>query len=656
MGKNTLGNNFQDPDKDLDFEVLEEIPEVNSVKASDTLQLIVLPFLALLLIAAVPLVLSLSVMQKEKTVLDNNFRYSSIESPILNSAVKEILAKRQEVSLKDIQIREYQQRVLDMDDRLRILQGVMEETLQIKKTNLLNEISNILSEERSRLEKLGQSEEEINHSLDQLRNSLESQYNNRIEDFQDQEMAAYQERISALQKEKAALEEHLNNAVRERKNLAEALNTEEAELQNQLYNDEKITSIINEGIDKDIEILRETRNAENYWLDELANQYLGLLNAITSRDYNAAKDHLNALENLFSDETISRLPGIKARNEADRELLRFFNAYLASLEKDDLSALIAESKLLVEQAESHMEAGRYQEADILWQKLGTNWPLMDRANHGFLETHSRLIAMEVKRYARLSESSLASGDYEKAVSNWISGLEQVPEPVGTILKDFWLLWVKNTEKRLSDKDQTALEALAIEKEESAARYEVLNQESGNKLQQLTNQLNEARQLNAEAEERAALSTETAAEQEARIAALEKRISDLEARLKDQNSTESRNTGTGIDKPPAAAEEKVIPEFRWQLYGAIIRIRRETYIVKPIIGEIPLTHTEVRVMQSLGDDRIIHMADGYIISASGAEATIRLTSVFNTPKIGDLVYISSTGNSEEQPSFRTDTAD
>ena len=28
MEKNTLGNNIQDPDRELDFEVLEEIPEV----------------------------------------------------------------------------------------------------------------------------------------------------------------------------------------------------------------------------------------------------------------------------------------------------------------------------------------------------------------------------------------------------------------------------------------------------------------------------------------------------------------------------------------------------------------------------------------------------------------------------------------------------
>jgi len=658
MEKNTLKNNIQDPERTLDFEVLEEIPEVSPVNRSDKIQLILFPLIALIIIAAAPVILSFTVMRPDKAPINRDFPFDSIESPLLRSAMNEVNTKRREIDLRDIRIRQYQNRVLEMDDKLRLLQGLMEETLQIKETNLLEEIDSIVFEERTRLENMGRSDEQISQALTRLKTSLDTKYNNEMEDFRSQELQAYKQRLSGLQEEKAALEEALNTAVTERQTLAENLKTDEKELLEGLYDDEDFTRIVNAGIDNDLEILRETKNVENYWLDELANQYLGLIDAITARDFGKAENYLSALEHLFSDDTIAQLPGIKARNEADRKLLRFFSAYLSSMEENDLQEFIADSKLLVDLALSHMEAGRYQEADIAWRKLNANWPLMDQATRGYLKTYSELIAIEVNRYAQLSGAALADGKYQSAAASWSSCLAQVPGPVGGVLKNFWQIWENNYNSRLAEKDQTTLTALALEKEEASARYDSLYREfhsAERENQHLRNQLNEVLQQAAEAENEALTAIETDNSRwKTEISTLENRVRDLESRLAEseeallnaQNEDDTLEESSKADTAAAAAvEEKISP--RWQVYGFISSVSGETYTVKPLINRIPLNGVEVRVMQSLSKDRIIHIADGYILSANTYGASIRLSSIFSTPEIDDLVYIVITAGEPER---------
>ncbi len=670
MEKNTLGNNIQDPDRELDFEVLEEIPEVGGANRSNKIQLVLWPLLALIIIAAVPLILSFTAIRKSTVSIDKDFPYSSVESPLLQSAVKEVMSKRREVDLKDVQIRQYQNRVLQMDDKIKLLQGLMEETLQVKETKLLDEFNSILSKERSRLEALGSSEEQINLALDRLKTSLDSRYDSEMAEFRSNEMTAYRQRMDGLQQEKASLELALNSAVSDRQTLAVTLKTDESELLAGLYNEKDFTRIVNAGIDTDLEILRETKNLENYWLDELANQYLGLIDAITARDYNRAKSHLTALESLFDNSTTAELPGIKARNEADRELLRFFSAYLTSLEENDLSALFAESKLLVNLALSHIAAGRYQEADIAWRKLNANWPLMDQTTHGYLKTQSELFAYEVNRYAELSESSLNSGDYQSALSSWISGLEYIPEPVGAIIKEFWQLWENHTNLRLTEKDQTSLTALAEEKEESAARYDTLHRTlilTEREKQELIMQLDAASEEMAStsaaaeaAETRAASAEEGMAAALAAAEAAETRAESAEAAASERNSEsetiqtlENRiaDLETLLAENEAVISTVTVDSARWHLYGVITLVSGERFIVKPLLNQIPENGSEIRVMKSIGEDRVIHIADGYITSANTARATISLSRVFNTPATNDLIYISTTLSSRDQPSVQ-----
>ncbi len=654
MEINTLENYIHDPDRwnmerldmELDFEVLEEIPEIGSIGRSDKFQIFLLPLLALIIITAIPLILSLTVLRRTETNIDRDFPFTSLESPLLRSAVQEINNKRREVDLKDVQIYCYQERILDLDNRLRLLQELMEETNQIKERDLLAEINNILDEERIRLEGLNRPEEQINQAIDKLKTDLDSKYTERMDEFRSQEMMVYEQRMTDLRDERASLKTALAGAVEERQALAETLDTDESELLAQLYEEKDFIDIVNAGIDADLEILRETRKVENYWLDELSNQYLGLFEAITTRDYNRAEGHLSVLESLFTDKITAELPGIKARNEADREIVRFFSAYLASLEEDDKSTFLTESKLLIDLAISHMKAGRYQEADIAWRRLGALWPLMDQVTKGYQNTYRELVAADVRQYSLISESSLVSGNFDRASSSWISGLEQIPDPIGRELTRYWQLWESTNAARLEGKDQIALIALAQEKEDAALRYETVRQEMAASAEaerrQLDNRLDaltlENRALNtalvlleAELIEANRIKAERSTEKlvlEEQLTKTEQIISDLETRLADSN--------TFVDTGEMA--------IQWRLYGVIVQIRGEILVIEPLTNQIPPTGSEIRVMRSLGKDRVIHLADGSILEANATRATSRLSSVSNgaqnygSPEIDDLIYV------------------
>jgi hypothetical protein len=669
-------------DRELEFDVLEEIPEISSVGRFDRFQFILFPLLALILISILPLALVFTTGRHPETGISRDFPFENLENPILRSAVEELNYKRREVDLKDVQIRQYQNRVLDMDNRLQLLEDLTRDRLQLKEQDLLAEISSILSEKRLQLEKEGKTEDQIDKSLSEIKAGLESSYNEKLDTFRDQEMDVYRQRLESLQEERNSLKEALDSAVEERKNLALTLKTDESELLNQLYGESDFINIVNAGVDTDLEILKETRNVENYWFNELSNQYIGMMDAISLRDYEKAERHLTALENLFSDTETASFPGISARNEADRELIRFFSAYLSSLKDNNLEKFITESEFLIDQALSNMNEGRYQEAEVSWRQLALVWPLMEKAISGYLETSRELAAGDIRRFARLSRSSVSEKDYESAEAIWESGLDQIPDPVGSELRIFWDFWNGITEKRLDEKDQMMLAVLADEKDENAERIEQLrrnitaaadadrrilsneidslqmeNQTLRGRVETLQSEKNEIEAELVIAETAADKLTEMVPreqleETEEYLTELELEISSLKTRL-----AELEAAANETEAAEAAARERKVetPSAQWHLYGIIKEIRSNTFIVEALKNEIAHSGTEVRIMKSLGDNRVLHVADGIIIEASQNRTVVRLSTVSNgvesygSPEVDDLVYIETvSGSSADNP--------
>lgn len=670
MEENTLENIIHDPDRwdmnrldrELETDVLGELPEVSSVNRSDLGQLILFPLLALLVIAIVPILLSLNLFRIEETSLDRDFPFSSLESPILRAAVQDINDKRREIDLKDVQIRRYQDRVLNLDNSLRIMQELMDDTIQLKEQNLLTEIDIALGAERVRLEELGQSEEDINIRISQFKDDLDVRYDAQMEAFRLQEMYVYDQRLTGLRDERASLESALENAIRERQFLAEDLEADESELLAQLYEENDFIDIVNAGIDADLEILRESRNIENYWLNELSNQYIGLIDALAARDQDLARTHLAALEGLFSDEIVADLPGIEARNEADREIVRFFSAYLGSLESYDIDAVLAESRLLIDQAENHMDEGRYQEAELAWQRIGVTWPLLDRSINGYLTTRDELTAADVRRYVQVSKSSLTSGDFNRALAAWRTGLEQVPEPVGPELSDFWSFWEDVNTKRLADREEAALTAMTLEMEEASIRYGELQRREeirrqnliraneteraqyNNRINRLSDELQIAESENTELNDSLELLRTQLAEKEPAADITEEMVP-----KKDLEDAETQIAGLEarvnfLEESLRTRAEPVT--VQWRQYGVIVKVEGETLLIEPRSGQVPPGGTDVRIMRSLSGERVIHLADGFIVEANSRRASVRLSpnadgaDTYGTPEKGDLIYITT----------------
>ena len=126
--------------------------------------------------------------------------------------------------------------------------------------------------------------------------------------------------------------------------------------------------------------------------------------------------------------------------------------------------------------------------------------------------------------------------------------------------------------------------------------------------------------------------------ETRISELELEISALKTQLAESEAAATES----------AAEQQTVeaPSSQWHLYGIIVQVRSNTFIVEPLTNQNPQSGSEVRIMKSLGDNRVLHLADGIVLEATPTRAVIRLYAVssgaeiYGSPEIDDLVYISA----------------
>lgn len=626
MAKNTLQKlnsdsgepDFDKVDQELESQVLSSIDDKSAGGRFISPFIFILPLLAVLAIFLMQHFLSISLFKNNNEMIARDFPYTSLESPILQSAVMEINEKRQEIDLKDIQIRRYQYRILEQDQKLTLLQGLMDESLKIKEQDLLAEIEGAVGEERIRLEQLGRNEEQINNSIDILRADLESRYTEKMDEFRSNEMVIYEQKIEDLRDEREFLEKALNGAVEERRDLVQTIESEESDLLAQLYDDDAIIDIVNAGVDADLEILKESRKFENYWLDELANQYLGLIESITEQDNDRAKSHITTLEDLFESSTVLELTGIEARNDADRELIRFFAAYVDSMSPGEISRQITETNLLADQAINHIRSGRYQEAEIAWRKIFNIWPIMDRITSGYVDTRDELVAADLREYASIAESSLLSGEYDQSSQIWKTGLTQIPDPLGSELNDFWTISERSNSDRIEELNQMFYNIIAIEKEEASLRLEDLTRDNNNRR------------------------TETGPSGESENQDLINRIQALDAEL--------ANLGEQLAESRLAtvmAEESMRSDSissQWRLYGIIVQRRGDNLVVEPLTDFVPATSSVFRIMRPLGNDRVTHVANGRFQTSTRSSASGSISPdsrdlvTYSSPLINDLVYL------------------
>ncbi|MCK5736078.1 MAG: hypothetical protein KAH21_06340, partial [Spirochaetaceae bacterium] len=153
----------------------------------------------------------------------------------------------------------------------------------------------------------------------------------------------------------------------------------------------------------------------------------------------------------------------------------------------------------------------------------------------------------------------------------------------------------------------------------------------------------------EAAETAGISETARVVDSEKLSAAENRISTLEDELTDLNNRliESEAALKAAENKAAAVDSSSpVAASQWHLYGIIVQIRGETLVVEPLTNQIPSDGSEIRVMRSLGQDRVIHLADGSIVQANATRATCRISSnsdgaeIYGIPNVDDLIYISA----------------
>ena len=110
--------------------------------------------------------------------------------------------------------------------------------------------------------------------------------------------------------------------------------------------------------------------------------------------------------------------------------------------------------------------------------------------------------------------------------------------------------------------------------------------------------------------------------------------------------ELEETVAQLERNLAAARTTEAEAAKWTLYGVIVQILGETLVIEPFGAEVPAAGDALRVMRSLGEGRVIHLADGIIREAGANRAVGKLSSdasgaeVYGAPRVDDLIYINN----------------
>jgi hypothetical protein len=199
-----------------------------------------------------------------------------------------------------------------------------------------------------------------------------------------------------------------------------------------------------------------------------------------------------------------------------------------------------------------------------------------------------------------------------------------------------------------------MDALAAEQNESSLKLETERLRLRNQIERLNAEARASESTISELKAQVArLEAQAGAARDLRgslvpaedLAAAERRIAELELLVTDLETRLAMAPPQTVPAQPAETSQPVPQASRWRPYGTVDEIQaNNTVIVRPQIDRIPLKGTEVRVMRSVGGDRVIHLADGIIEEAGAARAVVRLSSasegaeIYGMPRTSDLIYL------------------
>jgi len=539
---------ISEEDKQEIYENIDRVVENNRIPVTEELLTlkpkkkgaafpVTINIIAIVAVAAAFFVSNTFFEQRREALSLETEQYLSTEGKLIEQLKKE---SEEKLKVKDEEIRKIQEELAELDQRSAELQANMENTIRRREAELRSELEQALEAERERLQEAGASTEDIESRLAEFEEERRREFEHQLENFREEAEAEIRAKEEELEQARALNRDFLARMNAEKAELEAELEEREEELSQQFEAEkaalEKETS---EARQKLAELAAKSEN-ERLFLDQLTSGYIGIKENLQKENYAAALEGAAALEKLLKDPSVTSLPGIAGRLEAERFILDTLKEDIESKtykEDTDTASMVQAAETFLSAQEvarrgaAAMEAGNTTQAGEYYNRALASLPSIQRA-------HNDLATIRNEENARRLSAGISGAEELLAANNFTGAVERLKSAIlssETGNTELYERAVKGIENALTMQRRSAIR----EKDREIAR---LSEEQQKELENLENELN------------------------SRIAALEATIEELNIRISEQNETilSSEEAMTALEEEYQARIEELENRYRQEL--------------------------------------------------------------------------------------------
>ncbi len=246
---------------------------------------------------------------------------------VLTAESRIIAALRQEsqqqLSLKDRQIADIQERLSELREQSEMLKTQTESRILERENELRDRLAAEMETERQKLRQQGLSAAAIDEQLRSLAERLEAENRSRLQAFKQDSEAELAERQAELAASREQYDLSLRQSQQEREALERQFSSREAELQRQLEQQAAQTESARSAqtqIADQLEELREQQRREQLVSDQILASYGRVRDSLRSGSYEAALSDLGNLDSYLAQASL-RVPELQERLPVERFLI-----------------------------------------------------------------------------------------------------------------------------------------------------------------------------------------------------------------------------------------------------------------------------------------------------------------------------------------------
>jgi chromosome segregation ATPase len=343
---------------------------------------------------------------------------------------------QQQLSLKERQIEDIQERLSELRERSETLQRQTSSRIRERENELREQLAAEMEAERQKLRQQGLSGAAIDEQLDSLAQRLEAENRSRLEAFRQASEAELAEKQAELAASREQYDLSLSRFRQEREALEQQFSSREAELQSRLERQAAQAESARSAevrITGQLEELQEQRRREQLVSDQILASYARVRDSLRSGGYEAALRDLGNLES-YLDEASRSVPELQERLPVDRFIISSLRR-LIETERSPASGPVPQAGRQVEEVEA-ADAGRAAEAlASLQAELERSQEALRRQGGELEQTRSAL----ERRAGELERARTTIGRQSEEIARLEaarSRLEEVRREVGSLRREY----------------------------------------------------------------------------------------------------------------------------------------------------------------------------------------------------------------------------